>query len=161
MAIAGGLFRVRGKARQGGVAGWVDARHLAPLDKKFIAALEEGARRRAEVNALIEKNEVAINMTPEEVLASLGKPARKSARLDASGRREIWEYVRYERIPQQVTGFDRTGQRIFQTTYVKVPAGQLAVILENNLVSALEQTEGTLLRDARVKIVTAPIELGY
>ncbi len=161
LAIAGGAYRVRGQARQGGVAGWVEAKNLAPLDEKFLAALKESARRRTEVKALIEKNEVAINMTPEEVAASLGKPAKKTSRLDATGRHETWDYVRYERIPQQVTGYDRNGQLVSQTRYVKIPNGRLAVIFDNNLVSALEQTEGSLTADSRVRIVTAPVEVRY
>lgn len=159
--IAGGAYRVRGQARQGGVAGWVEAKNLAPLNEKFLAALKEGVRRRTEVKLLIEKNEIAINMTPTEVAASLGKPAKKTSRLDATGRHETWEYVRYERVPQQVSGYDRNGQLVSQTRYVKVPAGRLSVIFDNNLVSALEQTEGSLTADSRVKIVTAPVEVSY
>ena len=45
--------------------------------------------------------------------------------------------------------------------YVKVPSGKLSVVFENNLVSALEQTEGTNERDARVKIVSAPLLLAF
>ena len=42
---------------------------------------------------------------------------------------------------------------------VKVPSGKLSVTFQNNLVTAMEQTEGNLQKDARIKIVTAPLAL--
>src|SRR6266545_6302677 len=74
-AVADHAYRVRGQAQQGQVAGWVDPRNLSPLKKEFLSALKQNAERQNDVNALIARNEVAINMTPEEVGASLGKPA--------------------------------------------------------------------------------------
>ena len=160
-AVGDHAYRVRGQAQQGQVAGWVDPKNLSPLKKEFLSALKQNADRQTEVNALIARNEVAINMTPEEVSASLGKPAKTTSRLDAAGREEIWEFVRYERVPQSVTGYDSAGRLVTRTVYVKVPAGKLAVTFGNNLVSALEQIEGTFARDARVKIVAAPFAMVY
>jgi hypothetical protein len=160
-AISDRAYRVRGTARQGQVAGWVDPKFITPLKKEFIESVEQNAARKAEVDALIAKNEVAINMTPEEVGRALGKPGKKTARLDARGREEVWEFIRYERVPQEVTGYDRTGRLVTTITYVKVPAGKLSVSFQNNLVSALEQSEGVLERDARVKLVPAPFAVVY
>jgi hypothetical protein len=157
-AIADHAYRVRGRAQQGQVAGWVEPQFLSPLKKDFIANVKQNAARQAEVQELIARNEVAINMTHDEVLASLGKPQKKSARVDASGRQETWDYLRYERVPQQMLGRDQFGRLTTVTTYVKVPVGRLSVAFENGLVAALEQSEGTFLKDARVKIVTAPLE---
>jgi hypothetical protein len=156
-AIADHAYRVRGRAQQGQVAGWVEPGFLTPLKEEFVEKLKKNAARRAEVQELIARNEVAINMTSEEVLASLGKPQKQSARLDAAGRQETWEYLRYERVPQQVVTRDQFGRFVTQIVYVKVPVGRLSVIFAEGLVTALEQTEGTLAKDARVKIVTAPI----
>lgn len=160
-AVSDHAYRVRGMAQQGQVAGWVDPRALNPLKKDFLESLKKNDARRKEVLALIAKNEVAINMTPEEVQLALGKPAKKSARVDAKGREEVWEFVRYERVPQEVVGHDRFGNYVRTITYVKVPAGKLAVTFGNNLVSALEQTEGTFDRDARTSIVAAPFVVAY
>jgi hypothetical protein len=160
-AIGEKAYRVRGRAQQGQVAGWVAAAALSPLKEEFVANLRKNAGRKAEVDALVQKNEVAVNMTPEEVTKSLGKPSKKSARLDANGREEVWEFIRYERVPQEITGYDRYGRLVRTVTYVKVPSGKLAVTLTNNLVSALEQTEGTFDRDARVQIVAAPFNVVY
>ena len=160
-AVGEKAYRIRGKAQQGQVAGWVAAASLSPLKQEFLDNLRKNAARKAEVDALIQKNEVAVNMAPEEVTKALGKPSKKTSRLDANGREEVWEFIRYERVPQEVTGYDRTGRLVTSITYVKVPNGKLAVTFQNNLVSALEQSEGTFDRDARVKIVTAPINVGF
>jgi hypothetical protein len=160
-AVGDGTYRVRGRAQQGQVAGWVDPKFLTPLKKEFIESLKQNAARQAEVAALISKNEVALNMTPEEVVASLGKPSKKSSRVDANGREDVWEFVRYERVPQEVTGYDRYGRLVSSVVYVKVPAGKLSVVFGNDLVTALEQSEGSLVRDARVRIVAAPFTVVY
>ncbi len=155
-AVADGAYRVRGVAQQGQVAGWVDPKFLNPLKKDFLENLKQNAARRDEVNALIAKNEVAINMTPEEVMRSLGKPAKKSSHLDAKGREETWEFVKYERVPKETYGRDPAGNLVKSIIYVKVPVGKLAVSFADNLVASLEQTEGTLDRAAQVKIIPAP-----
>ena len=155
-AVADLAYRVRGVAQQGQVAGWVDPKFLNPLKKDFLENLKQNAARRDEVNALIAKNEVAINMTPEEVMRSLGKPAKKSSHLDAKGREETWEFVKYERVPKETYGHDQAGNLVKTVVYVKVPVGKLAVSFADNLVSSLEQTEGTLDRAAQVKIIPAP-----
>ena len=152
---------MRGQAQQGQVLGWVEPKYLSPLKPEFLANLKQNAARQAEVEALIARNEVAINMTPEEVTRALGKPAKKTSRLDASGREEVWEFVRFERVPQEVTGYDRYGRLVTNYVYVKVPAGKLSVTFKNNLAAALEQSEGTLDRAARVKIVAVPFSLFY
>ena len=126
-AVSDSAYRVRGLAQQGQVAGWVEPKSLNPLKKDFLENLKQNAARRDEVLALIAKNEVAINMTPEEVMQSLGKPAKKTSRLDAKGREETWEFVRYERVPQEIIGARPSGDLVKTIIYVKVPAGKLAV----------------------------------
>jgi hypothetical protein len=160
-AITDTAYRVRGMAQQGQVAGWVDPKYLNPLKKDFLDNLKQNAARRQEVLALIAKNEVAINMTPEEVQQSLGKPSKKTSRLDAKGREDVWEFVRYERVPQEIIGQDPAGNLVRSITYIKVPVGRLTITFANKLVAALEQTEGSLERDARAKIVAAPFVVGY
>ncbi len=156
-AVRPDAYRVRGFAQQGQVAGWVSPASIPALKKEFIENLKQNAARRDAVAALIARNEVAVNMTPDEVIASLGKPSRKIAKQDAAGREETWEFIRYERVPQTQSGYDQFGRFVTSVVYVKVPAGKLSVTFDNNLVSSLEQTEGTLDRDARPKLVPAPL----
>lgn len=155
-AVSDTAYRVRGKAEQGQVAGWVDPKYFNPLPKDFLANLKENAARQKEVAALIAKNEVAVNMTPDEVAKSLGKPKKTTSHLDAKGREETWEYVKYERVPKEVVARDPEGNLVRAVVYEKVPVGKMAVNFVNNLVASLEQTEGTLDRAAQVRIIPAP-----
>ena len=154
-AVSDNAYRVRGVAQQGQVAGWVEAKYLTPLKKEFLASLKQNAARRDAVLALIAKKEVAINMTPDEVALALGKPTKTTSRLDSTGREDIWEYIRYELQTQESAGRDGFGKLITTVTYVKVPVGKLAVTFANNLVSALEQTEGSA-HNTRPNVVQPP-----
>lgn len=158
-AVTDAVYRVRGQAQQGQVAGWIEPKYLGALKPDFLVNLKKSAQRLEEVKALVARKEVAIHMTPEEVVASLGKAPRTTSRLDATGRHDVWEYIRYETVPQQTTGYDLHGNLVATTIYVKVPVGKLSVIFDNNIVSALEQSEGNLAKSAQVKIVAAPIQV--
>lgn len=160
-AVSDHAYRVRGKAAQGQVAGWVDPKFLNPLPKDFVANLKQNAARHDEVAALIAKNEVAVNMTPEEVLKALGKPSKKTSRVDAKGREETWEFVKYELIPREIVGRDIDGNLMTRIIYEKIPKGKLAVSFANDLVASLEQTEGSLEKAARVKIIPAPFIVSF
>jgi hypothetical protein len=161
IAVAEDTFRVRGQAQQGGVVGWVDVKSIQPVKAEFLDSLRQNAKRKAEVDALIERNEVALNMTPEEVAASLGKAQKKTSKLDATGRKDVWEFVRYMRVPQDTTGYDRYGRLVTNTIYVKVPAGKLTVTFDNNLVSGLEQSEGNTDVQSPIRLIPAPIAVVY
>jgi hypothetical protein len=158
-AVSGTAYRVLGQAQQGQVAGWIEPKYLDALKPDFLANIKKAAQRMEEVKALIARKEAAINMTAAEVTACLGKASKLTSRIDASGRHDIWEYIRYEQVPQQVTGYDRFGNLVANTIYVKVPSGKMSVIFDNGLVTALEQSEGTLAKDSQVKIVATPIQV--
>lgn len=160
-AVTDTLFRVKGMARQGQVVGWVDPKFLGALKPDFLANLKKAAQRQEEVKALIARKEVAINMTQQEVIAALGKAPKTSSRLDANGQHEVWEYVRYEEIPQQSTGYDRNGNVISSTVMIRVPAGSLSVTFDNNLVTSIEQTKGSLAGANQTKILASPLQVVY
>jgi hypothetical protein len=159
VAISDTAVRVRGTAQQGGVVGWVPATGLTPMKADFIESVKKNAKRKADVDALIAKGEVALNMTHEEVSAALGKPQKKSSKLDANGRQEVWDFIRYARVPQETVGRDSQGRLVTSVVYVKVPAGKLSVTFERDLVTALDQTEGTPEVSGGVQLVPAPIVL--
>ena len=159
-AVTDTAFRVKGQAQQGQVAGWVEPKYLGALKPDFLVNIKKAWQRQQEVKALIARKEAAINMTPEEVIASLGKAGKTSSRLDAAGRHDVWDYIRYETVPQQTSGYDRFGNLITNTIYVKVPAGKLSVIFDNNLVTALEQSDDSqAAKNGQAKIVATPIEV--
>ena len=161
LAVSEDLFRVRGQAQQGGVVGWVHQKTVQAVKPEFLDSLKQNARRKAEVDALIDKNEVALNMTPEEVSASLGKAQKKTSKLDAGGRKDVWEFVRYVRVPQETTGYDRLGRLVRNVVYVKVPAGKLTVTFDTHLVTSLEQSEGNTDVQAPIRLIPAPIAVVY
>lgn len=161
VAVTETAFRVRGQAQQGGVVGWVDPKAIQAVKPEFLDSLKQNAKRKADVDALIEKNEVALNMTPEEVSASLGKAQKKTSKLDGGGRKDVWEFVRYARVPQETTGYDRQGRLVTNVIYVKVPSGKLTVTFDNGLVTALEQTEGNTDVQAPIRLIPAPIAVVY
>jgi len=161
LAVTEDSFRVRGQAQQGGVVGWVEIKTIQPVKPEFLDSLKKNAKRKADVDALIEKSEVALNMTPEEVTASLGKAQKKTSKLDAGGRKDVWEFVRYVRVPQDTTGYDRYGRLVTNVIYVKVPAGKLTVNFDNGLVSGLEQSEGNTDVQSPIRLIPAPIAVVY
>jgi hypothetical protein len=161
LAVTEDAFRVRGQAQQGGVVGWVEIKTIQPVKAEFLDSLKKNAKRKADVDVLIEKSEVALNMTPDEVTASLGKAQKKTSKLDADGRKDVWEFVRYVRVPQDTTGYDRQGRLVRNVIYVKVPAGKLTVNFDNGLVSGLEQTEGNTDVQSPIRLIPAPIAVVY
>ncbi len=156
-AVLDDTLRVVGKARQGQVSGWLLASQLEALEPDFVEKVKQAALRKTQIDALIEKNEVAMGMSAGEVIKSLGKPPKKSMRQDAGGVSEVWDYIRYERVPRQVPGYDSAGRLVNTTIYVKVPAGQLTVSFRDGLVKAVEQVEGQIDNVPSVLIVPPPI----
>jgi hypothetical protein len=174
-----GLLRVRGNAQQGGVAAWVSPQFLEPLPEKFVENLRKSEERRIEVEALISQNEVAIGMTNEEVARSIGKPQKKSSRADKSSTQQVWEYIKYKLVPQTtyvpvnnqtIITYQPTtnspGGALIQnvpgysasTIYVKVPIGTLTVTFKDNIVEALDQSEGTT-SGGQVSVVIPPLNV--
>jgi len=184
---ANGLFRIRGDALQGGVIAWADPRSFDPLPEKFVENLRKSDERRRKIEALIARNEVAIGMTPEEVFRSLGKPQKKSSRANKEGTQQVWDYIKYELVPQTtyVPVYNQTaipynrlpvqyprrgtncpapplvqssGGYAPATIYVKVPSGTLSVSFKDNLVDALDQSEGTS-QGGQVSVVIPPVNV--
>jgi hypothetical protein len=174
-----GMFRVRGNARQGGVVAWVNGQFLEAPPERFVDTLKKAEQRRLEVEALISRNEVALGMTPEEVSRSLGKPQKKTNRANKEGTQQIWEYVKYELVPQTTYapgytqsvvsfpgGTNAPSGTVVQggagftssTIYVKVPVGTLTVTFRDGLVDSLDQSEGTTT-GGQVSVVIPPVNV--
>ena len=179
-AVADKVCRIRGNAQQGGVAAWVPYEELEPLPEGMLANLKKSEERRQVVEALIARNEVAIGMTIDEVGRSLGKPQKKTKRADKEGTQQVWEFIKYDLVPQTTyaPGYTQTiikdpggkkkpGNVVVQgqsgyfanTIYVKVPVGTLTVTFKDDIVESLDQSEGTLVGAGQVSIVTPPISV--
>lgn len=150
-------YRVRGRARHGDVAGWVRMGDLLSPDPDLVPNLKKLHARQTQVEEMIASKQVALGMTSEEVQSSLGKPARRSTKINAGGREEKLEYVIYERVPQYTTGLDPYGRPVQSVVYLKVETGNLAVTLKDDVVESIEETKGNPLGSGGVKIVPGPM----
>jgi hypothetical protein len=150
-------YRVRGRARHGDVAGWMKPVDLVMPDPKLPDKLKAFYQRQMQVGALIAKHEVAIGMSKAEVAQSLGKPTRTTTRVTAAGREEKLEYAVFQKVPQATVGRAPNGQLVETVVYVKVEVGTLAISFKNDSVEVIEETKGTPLGGAPVKIVPGPI----
>ncbi len=157
VAMKDGLFKVRGRAHHGDVAGWMRMKDLKFDDPKVPDKLKAFADRHKTVEELVQKHQVAIGMTGDEVKASLGIPTRKSAKVTAEGREETLEFITYKTVPQSVPGRDRFGNAVQAVVYVKVESGHLSVTLKAGAVTEIQETQGNPLAGEAGKIVPAPV----
>lgn len=156
VAMSDTAYRVRGRARHGDVAGWVRQADVLSADPNLAANLKKLNERTRKVAELIERNQVAMGMTKQEVQASLGKPSRSSAKINAAGKEERLEYSVYDRVPQTTTGRDAFGQIVQTVIYVRVEVGTLAISFKDDVVSEIEETKGNPLGGGGVQIVPPP-----
>lgn len=161
VAISDTAFRVRGKARHGDTSGWLRAADVLSPDPNLVPNLKKLHERQTKVEELITAHQIALGMTSEEVLASMGKPSRKSSKLSAAGKDEKFEYVIFERIPQYNTSVDAFGRAVQTVTYIKVETGSLSVNFKNDIVDTIEETKGNPLGGGGVKIVPGPVIFGF
>lgn len=154
-------YRVRGRARHGDTSGWVRMTDALSPDPNLLPNLKKMHERQMQVEALIAEHQIALGMTSEEVMASMGKPSRKTSKLSAAGKDERFEYIVYERVPQYNTSFDAFGRPFQTVTYLKVETGSLSVNFKNSIVETIEETKGNPLGGGGVRIVPGPMLFNY
>ncbi len=157
-AITDDAYLVRGLAQQGQVLGWTASQYLQPIPPEILAALKKSEERRRLVEALIVKKQVAIGMTAAEVERSIGKPQKRSQRASKDQTLEqIWDYVKYELVPQTTNVIGPNGVATVATTYLKTPIGRLTITFKGDVVESLDQSEGTIFTGNETTIVTPPV----
>ncbi len=139
-----GLLRIKGLAKQGQVVGWVEARYLSALDPAFVTGLRRSIERRRLVQSLAASGEIALGMTMDEVVSSLGAPTKKLSHADAQGIAETWEYIHYVTVPRQVSGYDGFGHVISSVVYEKVASGRFSVSFSGGVVTAVDRSDSNL-----------------
>lgn len=155
-----GILRVRGQAEQGQVAGWVQAKYLTTLDPDFVVALRRSVERREQIQALTASGEIALGMTMEEVVTSLGQPLKKSSHADANGIVETWDYVRYVAVPRTIASYDNVGRVFYSVVYEKIASGKFSAAFSNGVVSAIDRSDvdvGGAAAATPVKSVPPPV----
>ncbi len=142
LAVSDKAYRVRARAKQGQIAGWISKAAVEGLDPSFDENLTKFYERYVIVKELIEHEQVALGMTVDEVIASLGPPDLRSSAIEQSGRKDTFEYIPYKRVPRTVTSYDAFGFPILLTQYVEVEDGRVTIEMSDNLVSAIRESEG-------------------
>ncbi len=159
LAISEKAYKVRGRAKQGQVAGWVGKAMVEGLDDEFEENLAKLHERQVLVGELIDEQQVAMGMTQEEVMASLGEPTKRNAKVDKGGHTASFEYITYDRIPQATTARDAFGRLVQTTTYIEVETGKVIIGFEKGVVASIEESEGVDRQAGAVRIVPPPILL--
>ena len=157
LAMSDTAYRVRGRARHGDVAGWVRLTDVQSSDPNLYANLKKLYERTRQVDELIQHKQVALGMTSQEVLASMGKPSRKSSKITAAGKEERLEYSIYEQVPQTSTGVNAFGQIVQTVIYVRVEVGTLSLSFKDNVVSEITEVKGNPLRGGGVMTIPPPV----
>lgn len=142
LAVSEKAYRIRARAKQGQIAGWVRKDAVTGVPDGFEDKLVKFHQRYELVKQLIDNKQVALGMTPEEVTASIGPPDTKSSHLDEKGSSITYEFISYTKTPQTVIAYDRAGYPFQTTKYVEVESGRVTIKFTNNLVTSISETEG-------------------
>ena len=154
-------YQVRGTSVRGGISGWVSPKALASKDKDFIENLKRVYQRQIQVRSLIANREVAIGMSMNEVVQSLGRPTKTKLRQTAKGQTGQWEYIEYEEVKHFQSVFNPVTRSYFrQFTHVtQEEVSKIVVEFEEDVITAIEQTEDSGFRS--VKTVIPPFVLAF
>jgi len=142
LAVSDKAFRVRARAKQGQIAGWISKGAIEGLAPSFEENLKKFYARYVIVKELIENEQVALGMTGNEVVASLGPPDLRSSSIEKEGRKDTLEYISYKRVPRVVNSVDQFGFPVQITRYVEVEDGRVTIDLSDDLVSSIKESEG-------------------
>jgi hypothetical protein len=150
--------RVRARAGHGDVVGWVGTGFLESKDPDLFDKMKRVAERQRQVQELIARKEVAIGMSPDEVIEAVGKPDAESSRTDASSQLLTFEYITYDRVPQRTLARDRFGRLYNTITYIKVETGRFTVNFSDGAVASIATTKGEP-KFNNSKIVVPPVNI--
>lgn len=160
LAVSERAYRVRGQAKQGQIAGWVSKAAISGLPADFELKLKAFYERHQVVEKLIENKQVALGMTVEEVIASIGPPDRRSSKITPAGRSDTLEFISYDRVPQTTIIYDSFGRAIPSTQYIEVESGRVEIEFTNNAVQSISESEGIEMGEGGgYRIVPPPIFL--
>lgn len=161
LAISEKAYRVRARARQGQVAGWISKAAVDGVTPEMAENLTKLHERQLLVNDLIANRQVALGMTSEEVGLSLGAPDKRNSKVNKEGRTDSFEYITFERVPQTSTSIDQFGRPFNSTVWLEVETGRVTIDFEKGVATSIEESEGAdkVAAGANVRIVPPPIFL--
>lgn len=160
-AITAKIYRVRGQGTRDGIAGWVAPWAFSSKDPDFVARFKQVYDRQIEVAKLIADKQLAVGMTLDEVGKVRGKPTKTSLRKTEKGQSGRWDFIDYEEVKHYITRIDpATGVAYRQFSHTtRVEKGRTSVEFENDLVTAIEESEDRQGGD--VRIIVPPVIFGW
>ena len=161
LAFDNRAFKVKTKGKNGNIVGWVSPHALSCSDPNFIANFGKVYERQIVVNELIRNKEVAIGMTPDEVISSLGEPTKTTTKLSAKGTSGTFEYTEtYEQKHYRYTTDPYTGDSYKTLSHITEEIKSQTIInFENHSVSTIQESVDNSQK--RPTIVTYPIYRNY
>ena len=156
-AVTDKNYRVRGQGTRDGISGWVAPWAFSSTDPEFVANLKQLYERQIQVQKLIAAKSVAVGMTLDEVTLSQGKPTKTSLRKTAAGQSGRWDFIEYEDVKNYATEIDRTTGQTYRrlVSVTRVEKGKTAVEFENDVVTAVEESEDH--QGSNVRIIVPPL----
>jgi hypothetical protein len=131
-------YYISSQIATGPARGWVRSDAIEPLAPEVLADIKQRRERTQKHKDLIDRHEVAIGMTPEEVRASLGKPDKTTRTVTKEGAEELWSYVTYRYLPQYSYVQDKYGQMNPNVIYQRMPIGHKTIVFRNGEVALIE-----------------------
>ncbi len=154
-------YKVRGKGRRYGIAGWVSPKAFSSTDPDFVENLKKIHTRSINVQQLIHAGEVAIGMTMNEVSQAIGEPSKRSSRRTEEKQTSKWEYVtsdiqnHYQTMQNPYTG----GLYRQYSHSTQIETSRVDVEFTNEVVSAIFESEDN--DRGKVKIIVPPIVFAF
>lgn len=152
-------FKIKGEAKHSRITGWISPHALECHDSQFKEHFQKLYERKMLVKELIEKQELAIGMTPIEVEQVLGLPSKTSVKTTAKGTSGLYEYIETVEKRHFDTIRDlNSGQflRTYSHTTEELKS-RIGVEFVDDAVSAIEKDEDNSVEGRVMRIVAAPI----
>jgi len=141
LGMGSGQYYISTRIATGPARGWIRSDACEAPSEKVMADINQRREQTVKHKELIERHEVAIDMSTDEVRASLGKPDKVTRTVIAEGKEEIWSYVTYRYLPHYNTFRDPYGQWQQTVIYQRQPIGHKTIVCRNGLVFLIEDHE--------------------
>jgi len=142
LGLGSGVDYVETTIVSGRARGWVDASAIEQPSAELVEHLKKSRERVDALKKAIERHEVMLGMTQNEVQASLGDPTRKVHTLTKDGEADQWVFISYKMVPVTTYISDAWGNQTTATTYQKVSTGQKTITFQGDSVVAVADEQG-------------------
>jgi hypothetical protein len=135
--VSGTNYFVDARTVMGTLRGWIPANAVKSPPADYSETILKQHERTTANRELIERHEVEVGMTREQVQASLGKPEHRSRVHSREGEQELWFYTTYRYLPTYSRSYDEKGELRQVVSYQRVASGHKVVTFQGNEVTAV------------------------